>query len=659
MSNIQGNRADICELWLIGFKSGSFITAGFYAVKKYSDYVHSFEIIKSRERTEYRMILRRGKDFKKQILLNRLLNNFSISQKMMIIFVGCVILPLLIQNIYYYNTTEKNIQNEVMQRLTQSLSEKTNKVNGCISGTIALSLRYNADENLYKLLDTKYKNNLDYFIHYQSQVNNLLSILTYNQQVIQLILYTDNPTIFGGALVKKIASGDVNTLGEKLLDYKLDALTVSPNGPKLRTALIPLQLKTSSDRSLSIIRPLKYYPEYSKYQKLIRIDINLSYISSMLRENGLFDNVVLVDSNNRIIASSNTYHESGAFDIFSEKKLKKGIVVLKQPLSDAPLSLYGYYNTNIISNEFTQMRWKTIEIAFGSMLLAFFFILLVGINITKRTKLVVNLSKDIAQGNFAQISQDKVGSDEIGVLTESMNRMSLQLQTLIDEKYNARLVKAHLERETAQAKLLALQSQVNPHFMFNTLECIRLKACVKNEAETAKIIMYISKMFRHLIDWDDDIIQLSEDIKFLEEFLYVQKYRFEDEFDYSVLVDEAANNCLLPKLVIQPLVENACVHGVESISQNRRIDLRIAVVDTKIQISVSDNGKGIEEPRMMALKKMLSGGARLAHSVGLYNVYQRLYLYYDKDFTMDIQSHEGQGTTISIVIPVRYSKGEF
>jgi len=599
------------------------------------------------------------KDFKRQIIGNGVLNNFSISQKMMLIFVGCVILPLLIQNIFYYSATEKNIQNEVMQRLTQSLSEKTSKVNGCIWGTISLSRRYNTNEELYKFLDTQYSNHLHYLIAYQSQMKNLLSVLAYNQQVSQVILYTDNFTIFSGALVKKISSDDFNTLGEKLLDYKLELLTSSPNGPKLRIALVPMQLKTSNDRSLSIVRPLQYYPDYSNYQKAIRIDINLSYISSMLKENDLFDNIILVDSNNRIIASANTYREIGPYDVFSAQKLKKGIVVLKQPLMDVPLSLYGFYDTNIVSKEFTKMRWETILIALGSMLLAIFCILLVASNITKRTKLVVDLSRSIAQGNFRQISQDKIGRDEIGFLAESINQMSGQLQTLIDEEYKARLMKAHLERETVQAKLLALQSQVNPHFMFNTLECIRLKAMVKNEAETAKMVMYVSKMFRHLIDWDDDIIPLREDLKFLEEFLYIQKYRFEDEFESSVMVDEAAKSCLLPKLIIQPVVENACVHGVESISQNRRIEICITVIDGQMLISVSDNGIGIDEPQLMKLKEMLKGGEKLTHSVGLYNVYQRLNLYYGKGFTMNVQSQEGQGTKITIGIPVRRSKEEF
>ncbi|MDK2903159.1 MAG: two-component system, sensor histidine kinase YesM [Clostridiales bacterium] len=596
----------------------------------------------------------------RRVLFNKVLSNFSISQKMILIFIGCVILPLFVQNMFYYSTTEKNIQNQIMQRLTQALSEKANKIDGCISGAISLSFRYSMNEELYRFLDTDYSDSLNYFTGYQSYIKNLLlPDLAYDRQISQLILYSDNPTILNGALVKRLESWNFDTLGENLVDYSLNDLTQSPNGPKLRVALIPSKPEISSDRSLNIIRPMNYYKKYSKYQKVIRVDINLSYISSMINETSLFDNIILVDSDNRILASANTYREAGEYDIFSEDKLKRGIVVLKQPLSNVPLSLYGYYDTSIISKEFVKMRLKIITVTVSSILMAFFCIFIVASNITRRTKLVVNLSESIAKGNFIQISNNKMGSDEIGILAESINQMSLQLQTLINEKYNARLVKAHLDRETAQAKLLALQSQVNPHFMFNVLECIRLKATAKNETETARIIMYVSKMFRYLINWDDDIITLSDEIKFLEEFLYVQKYRFEDEFEYSVEIDDAARTCLLPKLIIQPIVENACVHGIESISQNKKIEILIKVIDTQISISVSDNGMGIDEPRLSEIKNMLEGGQKLIDSVGLYNVYQRLYLYYGNNFSIDVQSKKGIGTKFNITIPIRYSKEEF
>lgn len=596
----------------------------------------------------------------KKIKKGSLLNYLTISQKMLLIFIGCVIIPLIIQNTFYYTDTAKNIQSQMMQRLASSLDEKANKINAVISGTVTLSHKYNTDEELYRFLDKYYSMEYNYLIGYQERIKALLeSDLAYNKHVRKISLYTDNPTVLNGALVSKIVSGNSINLGEDLTDMISYDLSSSENGPRLRISLAPPLIKTSYDRSLSIVRPLENYAHHSNYKKILRIDIDVSYISSMLEESGMFDNIVLVDTENRIIASANTYSEFGEYDIFSEDELKEGIVVLKQPLKDLPLSLYGYYNSKIISDEFSKMRWKTIYIIVISMMVSLICILLVAGNITKRTKLVVNQSKQIAKGNFVQTYKDVGGNDEIEILADSMNQMSIKLKTLIEEEYNSRILKAQLEQQTTQAMLLALQSQVNPHFLYNALESIRLKAIVKNETETAKMILYMSRMFRRVINWSDDIIILQKEIKFLEEYLSIQKYRFDDEFEYVIQVEEEALNCMLPKFAIQPLVENACVHGVESISGSRLIEIYVILQDNRIAISVRDNGSGISDDILSYLKEILNNGGKPVESVGLYNVYQRLVLYYGEEFTFDVKSELGQGTEFSITIPVRYSREEF
>ncbi len=588
------------------------------------------------------------------------LNNLSVSQKMLLIFIGCVILPITIQNTFYYNDTEENIQTSMMQHLTLSLSEKANKVSETINGVINLSNRYNTNEELYKLLDSNYSTDINFLVVYQDNIEQtIFSDLAFNRQVRRMVLYSDNPTILNGALVKKIIPWDNRTLGETLLDQNYINLSHTDYGPFLRVSLIPTKTQSMYDRSFSVIRTLTYYPQYYHYNKAIRLDIDTSYLSSMLEETDLFSNIILTDSDNRIIASANTYKEFGSYDIFHEDKVQEGMVVLKQPLADMSLTLYGLYDSNMIAQEFSKMRWKTTRVALFNMLLAVFFIFLVAGNITKRIRSVVKQSMQIAQGNFIQTAHHSMGKDEIGILAESMNHMSEQLKTLIDEKYKSQLVKAQLERETAQAKLLALQSQVNPHFMFNALECIRLKAVVKNETETAQMIKYMSRMFRHIINWDDDIICLKDDMKFLDEFLRIQKYRFDDEFEYKIEVEAAAEESLLPKLIIQPLVENACVHGVEGISHLRFVRVTARVLSERLIITVSDNGSGISDQRLDALNQMLKEGKKISESVGLYNVHQRLALFYGDEFTFDIRSRLGVGTEICVTIPLRFKKEDF
>ncbi len=586
-----------------------------------------------------------------------LLDNLTIPQKMLLILIGSVILPLALVNAYYYAETEKNVQQGMLNRLTLSLDEKTRAVNGSLSGAVTLANRYNTNEQLYRFLDEDYRQDLDYLMVYQDQIKAMMQPdLSYNEQVRRLTLYTDNPTLFNGALVTRMTTDNIETLGEEVQDLRVHALSADSGRVLLRVSQETPLIRTSNDRSLSLVRPLTFYPQYSKYRKVLRVDIELTHIASMLRNRDQFDNILLIDPDGRILVSSHSYSEFGPFERFSENSLPAGVVAIRQSLDDVPLALVGTYDTNIIAKEFRRSRGRVMLIASAGMLLAVLLTLLVSGNITRRTRQVVSQARQIAQGNFIQIGKEGMGRDEIGVLSEGMNRMSVELERLIDVEYNARLRAAQLERESVQARLSALQSQVNPHFLFNALESIRIKSAVRGEEETARMIKYMSRMFRQLIVWEDDIIPLKEDLRFLDEFLKIQKYRFDDEFEHVLTVDEAAMDCMLPKLLIQPLVENACVHGVEAVSRNRWVGIEAKVEGESLRITVSDNGGGMGEERLARLRRMLAGGEKLPGSVGIRNVFERLTLYYGHAFGFEVDSRLGEGTTIALAIPVQHDR---
>ena len=190
--------------------------------------------------------------------------------------------------------------------------------------------------------------------------------------------------------------------------------------------------------------------------------------------------------------------------------------------------------------------------------------------------------------------------------------------------------------------------------MFNALESIRLKARVKGEIETAQMIKYMAKMFRNLIEWDDNIITVREEIAFLDEFLHIQEYRFEDEFSYEIHVQEEAYECKIPKMILQPLVENACVHGLEAIEDKRLVGICVTADFTKnmLYLQVEDNGGGMTAEKREALKVSFQENDEKGKSVGLKNVDRRLSLYYGDRMTFDIESVVGKGTICRICIPL-------
>ena len=404
-----------------------------------------------------------------------------------------------------------------------------------------------------------------------------------------------------------------------------------------------------------MIRVFDYYKQHDAYQKLIRVDIECDDLLAILQETNLFENMILTDSNNQVVVALNSYANSGKMvQINPEKIADSGKLLLSRELSNFGLTLYGLYDMSSISKEFQTSRIQSFFLATASILFALGCVYLVAGNISRRLNRLVTQADEIAHGNFIKKAESSTAQDEFGVLEKSMDRMSAQLEDLIEREYKAQVQQAQLERETNQARFLALQSQVNPHFMFNALESIRLKARVKGEIETAQMIKYMAKMFRNLIEWDDNIITVREEIAFLDEFLHIQEYRFEDEFSYEIHVQEEAYECKIPKMILQPLVENACVHGLEAIEDKRLVGICVTADFTKnmLYLQVEDNGGGMTAEKLEALKVSFQENDEKGKSVGLKNVYRRLSLYYGDRMTFDIESVVGKGTICRICIPL-------
>lgn len=585
--------------------------------------------------------------------MSRLLNRLTLFKKMLLIFLGCSLIPLTMQNFYFYVRTEENIQKEMIDRLNSSMDIKMQQISGYINGAITLSRSYDTNQQIYSILEEKYQADVNYFTIYQDILKDKIATdMTYHPQVKQITIYTDNPTIFNGAFVRQLIPFNTSHLDENIQLIDETALIEANRDLWFRVVLRSSKDTQLEDRSMSIVRTLEYFPQFSQYEKLIRIDMNVGFLASIMKEESMFDNMILVDKTGRVVSSVNSYKDNGAYEIFQKEQLKAGMVILQRQIENVPLTLYGFYDTKMISRQFNKSKDKTFQIGVGALLFALVSVMIVAGNITKRTRLVVNQSKQIALGNFIETVVEDEAKDEISILERSMNHMSVQLKEHIDKEYSAQLTQARLERETTQAKLLALQSQVNPHFMFNALESIRLKAMAKNETETAKMIKYMSKMFRNLITWEEDFIRLQDDMDFLKEFLMIQKYRFEDEFGYELVMSEEARYCLLPKMLIQPLVENACVHGVEAITTFRRVSVTASVEDNMLVIAITDNGGGIAPDKLEKIRQMLHDHEKVEDRVGVYNVYQRLKLYYVDQFSMEYESVQGKGTTCIVKLPV-------
>ena len=248
------------------------------------------------------------------------------------------------------------------------------------------------------------------------------------------------------------------------------------------------------------------------------------------------------------------------------------------------------------------------------------------------------------------------GKDEIGSLMLNYNHMASRLNDLIQTVYKDRLREQEMDIARQNAELLALQSQVNPHFLFNALESIRMHSILKKEYETADMVGKLAVMERQNVDWSTDFVRMKKELEFVEAYLGLQKYRFGDRLSYELDIEPECEDIQIPRLTFVTFVENACVHGIESKTASCWIFVRVYRKHEDIWIEVEDTGSGMDEDKVAEIKEKMCNASieklREKGRVGIINACLRLKMITDNKVCFHIESEVGIGTTIQIRMPI-------
>jgi len=571
-------------------------------------------------------------------VLTSKLNSFTLFQKMTIIYVTCIIIPLISIFMFYYGATVEKVKadnvEDVRIQTENVVDEIKNEFYQFMTWTSSLYL----DENLYELLNSnlttysKGKALLDY-------INNSLNrSFLLNNSYAEAKIYSDNQTLYSGENLLRIT--DDTRKQEWYIKHKESGSNVS-----LQTSELILADGVNSKQYFSIVRTMDCYP--TDHESLIKIDVEVDYFKKVFKSIYTGSKMCLLDENNRIIVSSNVdLKEYSKNDDWIELDLK---------LADSTdWKIVGYIDEAAIEGIDAKNFFFLLGIIFCIIAVTLFVIFAVSLSMTRRFTKITQCMNNIENHIFEPIDEEGVGKDEIAQLVYSTNRLTLKLKRLIEEVYEAEIKQKEAELGKQNAELKALQSQINPHFLFNTLETIRMRSLSRNEKETAGIIKNLSKMFRRMISWGEDIIDLKTELEYISEYLEIQKYRFGDELDIVMDIDENCLSCQLPKMVFQVFVENACLHGTERVSGKKHIALQAKQEDGMLVLSVTDNGMGMTEEIKRAI---IEGKATQKERVGTSNAVRRLNYYYDDRYSLDIMSKCGQ-TKILLRIPHENKDGE-
>lgn len=238
----------------------------------------------------------------------------------------------------------------------------------------------------------------------------------------------------------------------------------------------------------------------------------------------------------------------------------------------------------------------------------------------------------------------------------SLNRIHAHMQASIDREYKARM-------KQKDAEIHALQSQINPHFLYNTLDTIRSLALINDDEPVAEMTEALSTFFRYSIGKRGHMVRLSEELENIDSYLAIQNYRFQNKVSYQVMIEgnrDEILSCRIPKLLLQPIIENAVYHGIEPKVGAGRITVRIFTTPSSLVIHIRDDGIGMEEKELQAIREILRqkkhGEGRGFHPQGsgiaLINIHQRIQLNYGEEYGICVASTKDVGSEVELRIPI-------
>jgi two-component system sensor histidine kinase YesM len=288
--------------------------------------------------------------------------------------------------------------------------------------------------------------------------------------------------------------------------------------------------------------------------------------------------------------------------------------------------------------------WMVVGIGLAAMLGT-----LISYTITKPIRSLIGQIRKLENNNF-EIEIKRFQADEIGHLALAFQRMTRRLNVLVNEVLQAQILRQ-------EAEIGALQSRINPHFMNNVLENFRMMLKRGRTEQVEAGLVSMGQLLRYHASRVQETVPLQAELEFLNHYMHIQQLRFGDRLHFRADIDDDARRCLIPSLLIQPLVENAIHHGQSPFDEAIRIELRARKEPGRLLISIVDEGNGIEEERLEAIMEAIENGRKIGGRIGLTNVYQRLKLMYRGRGTMSIQSEIGLGTRITITIPLEGKDG--
>ncbi|ANS73395.1 histidine kinase [Paenibacillus yonginensis] len=575
----------------------------------------------------------------------------SIHHRLFLLFLFCMSGILLIVSLLYYNRTTSEFHQKISDLSTKNVSQTVALFDLLYKGYDSLSKTLSNNFDMVRVLSETTDEPALQYINEQSITNMIGAVFYSREDLIGIHVITNKGKIYNYGNYFNIV--DPNYRFEDW--YK--ELTES-SGRLVLLGVFPHSLIDQNEsRPVFAFGRQIYNLDEHKPIGIVLYETDSKPILSALDNLKLsaHSQVYLMSKDDRVIFSTDTSGEDApklpamtdSQDVVVQQDKQKLTVASSLPFSDwAVASVTPNQDLNV---EMVQMQRYLLIVITILIIVSALIASMVSRTISQPLIRLIREMKQVEIGNFRG-EVNVTSYMEINSLVASFNRMVHRIEELIER------VKISSVSEK-NAELHALQSQVNPHFLYNTLDMIYWMLDEKGQDNLGEVVLSLSHMFRYSSQWQAGAkVTLREELEQIQHYLTIIKMRLEGRLQVEVQIEDNLMDIRLPKMTLQPVIENAVKHGLEALDRPGRLLVHSREQGDTLEIIIQDNGNGMEQPVLGRLKQSLNGGQELetgakSGGIGLINLHRRLQYMYGPEAGLEIESSPGQGTTVIIKLP--------
>ncbi|MEK4823364.1 histidine kinase [Niallia sp. FSL W8-0951] len=590
----------------------------------------------------------------------------SFRYKVLLISIISLVIPAVISLLIYNYMTKNTVKEQALSNANRELNITSEYIEKLFSDMLYVANFVQLDPKMNTVLKGLAKSAADkdgydqYLL--ENEINRTIENITLVGEKSYVTILLKNGKYFTNYNIAEFDPRDL--FKEKWYEDIEEAVGYESTWIESQPTIFELE-KKNNPYQISIVRTLR--DEGIQIYGYVVVTIMENKLSEVFNKTDGYNDVMMLNPSGKILSHSDDEKIGSVFTYRSKLFNRDGSEVLKMKdneyiVTERSLSFSNWRLVSFIPYEQSINKINGIfQKVFLIQVLSFMlFLLLLTYSmktITKPLEYLAELADKVQAGNLIVRSKIK-GKDEIGRLSKSINLMLDHINTKIEEI-------TETEARKRKAEFAMLQAQINPHFLFNVLNSIRMKVMIRGDKESANMITSLTKLLRITIDKNKEIITFLEEIEILVDFVHIMNRRQNRKVSLEMDVDPDAYSFEIPRFILQPIIENSIIHGFNQ--SDGLILIHAAIVNEMLIITIEDNGIGMNKEDLEQLKKKTFQAVSLENpqrkqqvkgfsSLGLANVYERLSITFGPAFNMDILSELGNGTIVILKIPMKGGK---